>query len=178
MFNCAQTCLTIGQETHVGYNLNSATGHRALAGSMFLFCLFWRQGLIVYPWLSWTSPCRPGWPWIYGDPSASTREVLGLKTYFTTPSCSWYYNLSLLPISYFKKLFQLSKYSSGLGYQFLSCLIFCCSGKTMTKTFLGNKVYFRLRNYSPPIKESQVRTQKTFKTRTEAEITEQHSQPS
>jgi hypothetical protein len=37
---------------------------------LFLVCLFWfvlvfgflRQGFSVWPWLSWNSLCRPGWP--------------------------------------------------------------------------------------------------------------------
>jgi hypothetical protein len=28
----------------------------------FVFC-FSRQGFSVWPWLSWNSLCRPGWPW-------------------------------------------------------------------------------------------------------------------
>ena len=35
-------------------------------GFLFLFCLlfvcFSRQGFSVYPWLSWNSLCRSGWP--------------------------------------------------------------------------------------------------------------------
>jgi hypothetical protein len=29
---------------------------------LFLFFCFSRQGFSVYPWLSWNSLCRPGWP--------------------------------------------------------------------------------------------------------------------
>jgi hypothetical protein len=32
-----------------------------LARSVLLFC-FSRQGFSVWPWLSWNSLCRPGWP--------------------------------------------------------------------------------------------------------------------
>jgi hypothetical protein len=29
---------------------------------IYLFIYFSRQGFSVYPWLSWNSLCRPGWP--------------------------------------------------------------------------------------------------------------------
>lgn len=40
-----------------------------------------RQGLTVQPWLSGNSLCRPGWPGVHKDPSASA----GIKGMFPMP---------------------------------------------------------------------------------------------
>jgi hypothetical protein len=46
----------------------------------FFFCNFSRQGFSVFPWLSWNSLCRPGWPWTQKSaclclPSAGIKGV-------------------------------------------------------------------------------------------------------
>jgi hypothetical protein len=49
-----------------------------------LFFFFSRQGFSVYPWLSWNSLCRPGWPGTQKS-ACLCLQVLGLKVCATTP---------------------------------------------------------------------------------------------
>lgn len=54
----------------------------------FHVCLFvwgfyscWFLFLIgsLYPWLPWSSICKPGWAWTHKDPLTSASHMLGLK---------------------------------------------------------------------------------------------------
>jgi hypothetical protein len=75
---------------HLSFNIqfhlhNSIIRDSSLPCISYLFvclfvCLFSRQGFSVYPWLSWNSLCRPGWPRTQKSPclclpSAGTKGV-------------------------------------------------------------------------------------------------------
>lgn len=51
-----------------------------------LFFLSLKQGLTVYPWQVWSSPCRTDWPGTHSDlpTPASALPVFGLKPGATT----------------------------------------------------------------------------------------------
>ena len=52
-----------------------------------IFSAFLRQGLTMYPWLSWNSFCQPWWPWTHRDPPTSASQVLikGIPPHLTPP---------------------------------------------------------------------------------------------
>lgn len=63
---------------------------------MFIWSVFLRQSLTVYPRMAWDSLASPGWPWTWSTPQSS--HVLRLGVYTTTPHPT--FNAKLL-----KKLF-------------------------------------------------------------------------
>jgi hypothetical protein len=60
----------------------------------FVVCLFLRQRPTVYPWLSWNSLCRPGWPQTQRALPASEFVCVGQRS--TTPR-GWFFNFVGLP---------------------------------------------------------------------------------
>ena len=52
--------------------------------SCLFVCLFLRQGLSMWPWLSWKLLCRPVWPQTLRDPTASVSHMLRFKICTTT----------------------------------------------------------------------------------------------
>jgi hypothetical protein len=59
---CAHAHMHACARTHIHTHTDSILCFSFL-GCFVLFCfVFLRQGFSVYPWLSWNSLCRPGWP--------------------------------------------------------------------------------------------------------------------
>lgn len=93
--------------------------------------LFLKQSLSVYPWLSWNTLWRPGWPQIHWDLPASTSQVLRLKIANTTRT-------ELLTILFTWKC-KIWKFNFIILYLWVFCLYVCLCTICVPRTWVGQK---------------------------------------